>query len=173
MSAFGQGAAELNHSCEQSTLLRAVKEVFSLFLKLIIFVNMTKELEKLRVDKYLWAIRLFKTRSLATEACRAGKVKLNGQNIKPSYIVKIGETFQIQKGIEKKIIRVTDLLERRVDAKTAVTFYEDLTPIEETYGYKSTFHAPVLKRDRGAGRPTKKDRREIDDLKDDFFTNGD
>lgn len=131
---------------------------------------MTKELEKLRIDKYLWAIRIFKTRSLATEACKAGKVKLNGQNIKPSYVVKIGETYQIQKGIEKKVIKVVGLLERRVDAPTAITFYEDLTPVEETYGYKTTFHAPLLKRDRGTGRPTKKDRREIDDLNGELFS---
>ncbi|WP_134090765.1 RNA-binding S4 domain-containing protein [Olivibacter sp. XZL3] len=134
---------------------------------------MTKELEKLRIDKYLWAIRIFKTRSLATEACKAGRVKLNGQNIKPSYVVKVGETYHIQKGIEKKVVKVLDLLDKRVDAKTAVTFYEDLTPVEETYGYKSMFHAPVLKRDRGTGRPTKKDRREIDDLKDELFLNDD
>ena len=134
---------------------------------------MAKELEKLRIDKYLWAIRIFKTRSLATEACKAGRVKLNGQNIKPSYVVKVGETYHIQKGIEKKVVKVLDLLDKRVDAKTAVTFYEDLTPVEETYGYKSTFHAPVLKRDRGTGRPTKKDRREIDDLKDEWFAEED
>ncbi|MCT1524260.1 MULTISPECIES: RNA-binding S4 domain-containing protein [Sphingobacterium] len=129
------------------------------------------EAEKLRIDKYLWAIRIFKTRSLATEACKAGRVKLNGQNVKPSYVVKVGETYQIQKGIERKVILVTGLLERRVDAKTAVQFYEDHTPVEETYAFKSTFHAPVLKRDRGTGRPTKKDRREIDDLKSDWWDN--
>ncbi|MFC6102630.1 RNA-binding S4 domain-containing protein [Olivibacter domesticus] len=130
---------------------------------------MTKEIEKLRIDKYLWAIRVFKTRSLATEACKAGKVKLSGQNIKPSYVVKVGEVYHIQKGIEKKVIRVVDLLEKRMDAKTAALYYEDQTPIEDTYGYKSAFHAPILRRDRGTGRPTKKDRREIDDLKEDFF----
>lgn len=122
--------------------------------------------EKLRIDKYLWAIRAFKTRSLATEACKAGRVKLDGQTIKASHIVKIGEVYTIQKGIERKVIRVTALLEKRVDAKTAINFYEDITPVEDTYGYKSMFHAPVLKRDRGTGRPTKKDRREIDDLLD-------
>lgn len=120
--------------------------------------------EKLRIDKYLWSIRLFKTRTLATEACKAGRVKLNGQNIKPSYEVKIGDVYNIQKGIEKKVVKVIGLLDRRVDAKTAVQFYEDQTPVEETVGYKSVFQAPVLKRDRGTGRPTKKDRREIDDL---------
>lgn len=131
---------------------------------------MAQELEKLRIDKYLWSIRVFKTRSLATEACNAGKVKLNGQNIKPSYSVKIGETYQIQKGIERKVIKVVDLLKQRVDAKTAVLFYQDITPIEETHAYKSVFQAPILKRDRGAGRPTKKDRRDIDELKNENWT---
>ncbi len=130
---------------------------------------MAAETEKLRIDKYLWAIRLFKTRSLATEACKAGRVKLNGQNVKPSYVVKVGERYTIQKGIERKEILITGLLARRVDAKTAVQFYEDHTPVEDTYGFKSVFHAPVLKRDRGMGRPTKKDRREIDDLKNDWW----
>src|ERR1700710_3045641 len=127
------------------------------------------EKEKLRIDKYLWAIRIFKTRSLATEACKAGRVKLNGQNIKPAHEVRIGETYQVSKGIERKVIKVTGLLENRADAKTAVNFYEDVTPVEQTQAFKSMFHAPMLSRDRGAGRPTKKDRREIDDLKDDFF----
>lgn len=125
---------------------------------------MASENEKLRIDKYLWAIRLFKTRSLATEACKAGRVKLNGSNVKASYIVKVGEIYSIQKGIERKVILVTGLLERRGDAKIAAAHYTDQTPVEDTYGFKSTFHAPVLKRDRGAGRPTKRDRREIDGL---------
>ena len=122
------------------------------------------EKEKLRIDKYLWCIRVFKTRTLATEACKAGRVKLNGQNVKPSYEVKPGEIYHISKGIERKQIKVTGLLFNRVDAKTAVNFYEDLTPVEDTQRFKSMFHSPVLKRDRGTGRPTKKDRREIDDL---------
>jgi ribosome-associated heat shock protein Hsp15 len=127
------------------------------------------EKEKLRIDKYLWAIRIFKTRTLASDACKAGRVKLDGQNIKPSHEVKTGETYQVSKGIERKILKVTGLLESRADAKTAVNFYEDITPLEQTQAFKSMFHAPLLKRDRGTGRPTKKDRREIDDLKDDFF----
>lgn len=127
------------------------------------------EKEKLRIDKYLWAIRIFKTRSLATEACKAGRIKLNGQNVKASAVVKIGDVYAIQKGPERKIVLVTGLLERRVDAKTAVQFYQDQTPVEETYAFKSVFQAPVLKRDRGTGRPTKKDRREIDDLKTDWW----
>lgn len=130
---------------------------------------MPTETEKLRIDKYLWAIRIFKTRSLATEACKAGKVKLNGQNVKPSYPVKLDEIYHIQKGIEKKVLKVTGLLEKRAAATTAALHYVDLTPVEETYGYKSVFHAPVLKRDRGTGRPTKRDRREIDELQSDWL----
>ncbi len=122
------------------------------------------EQEKLRIDKYLWAIRLFKTRSLATDACKAGRIKLNGQNLKPSAIVKIGEIYQVSKGNEKKVIQVIELLNNRVESKIAVTKYKDLTPEEETHAFKSMFHAPSLKRDRGSGRPTKKDRRETDDL---------
>jgi len=125
--------------------------------------------EKLRIDKYLWSIRLFKTRSLATDACKAGRVKKQGTNIKPSHEVKIGEVYQVSKAIEKKIIKVLELLPSRVDAKKAVLAYADLTPPEETAKYKSMFHSPILTRDRGAGRPTKKDRREIDDLSDGFF----
>jgi ribosome-associated heat shock protein Hsp15 len=127
------------------------------------------EKEKLRIDKYLWSIRAFKTRTLAADACKAGRVKLNGNNIKPSHEVKVDEVYQISKGPDRRTIKVTGLLESRVDAKKAVTYYQDITPVEETPAFKSMFHAPLLERDRGAGRPTKKDRREIDDLKDDFF----
>lgn len=127
------------------------------------------EKEKLRIDKYLWSIRVFKTRTLATEACKAGRVKLEGNNIKPSHEVRIGEVYQVSKGIDRKVIKVTALLETRLEAKKAVDYYVDITPVEQTQAFKTMFHAPMLSRDRGAGRPTKKDRREIDDLKDDFF----
>jgi len=131
------------------------------------------EKEKLRIDKYLWAIRIFKTRTLATEACKAGRVKLDGQNIKPSHEVKVGEIYQVSRGIERKVIRVTGLLENRMDAKNVVNFFADETPVEHTIQYKTMFHAPLLKRDRGEGRPTKRDRREIDDMKENFFNEGD
>lgn len=127
------------------------------------------ETGKLRIDKYLWAIRAFKTRSIATEACKAGRIKMDGQNLKPSHLVKTGEVYTMQKGAERRIIKVIALLERRVDARTAVTFYEDLTPAEESHAYKSMFHSPNLSRDRGTGRPTKKDRREIDELREGWF----
>lgn len=131
------------------------------------------EKEKLRIDKYLWAIRIFKTRTLATEACKAGRVKLEGQNIKPSHEVKIGEVYQVSKGPDRKVIKVTGLLENRMDAKSVVNFFADETPLEQTIQFKTMFHAPVLKRDRGTGRPTKRDRRDIDDLQSGFFEKGD
>ena len=131
---------------------------------------------KLRIDKYLWAIRAFKTRTLATDACKAGRVKLDGNNVKASHEVKIGETYHVSKGTERRQLKVTGLLYNRVDAKTAVNFYEDVTPVEHTQVFKSMFDSPLLRRDRGAGRPTKKERRDIDDLmgedsgpKDSFF----
>jgi len=127
------------------------------------------EKEKLRVDKYLWATRVFKTRTLAADACKAGRVKLDGVNVKPSHEVRLNEIYQVAKGPDRKVVKVTGLLENRVDAKTAVNFYQDITPVEQTPAFKSMFHAPMLKRDRGTGRPTKKDRREIDDLKTDYF----
>jgi ribosome-associated heat shock protein Hsp15 len=131
------------------------------------------EKEKLRIDKYLWSIRVFKTRTLAADACKAGRVKMDGNNIKPSHEVKLGDVYQVSKGPDRKTIRVTGLLENRTDAKTAVGFYEDITPVEETPGFKSMFHSPILKRDRGTGRPTKRDRREIDGLQSEYFVKGD
>ena len=128
-----------------------------------------QEPDKLRIDKYLWAIRAFKTRSISTEACKAGRVKFSGQNLKASHIVKVGEVYTVQKGSDRKIIQVVGLLERRVDAKTAVNFYKDITPGEETQAYKSMFHTSNLSRDKGTGRPTKRDRREIDDLQEGWF----
>lgn len=125
--------------------------------------------EKLRIDKYLWAIRAFKTRSVSTEACKAGRVKHMGQNLKASHLVKVGEVYTVQKGSDRKVIEVIALLGRRVDAKTAIQFYRDITPKEETQAYKSMFHSPNLSRDKGAGRPTKRDRREIDDLQEGWF----
>ena len=129
--------------------------------------------EKLRIDKYLWAIRVFKTRTLATDACKAGRVKLAGNNVKASHEVKPGEVYHVSKGIERREIKVTGLLFNRVDAKKAINFYEDVTPVEKTHAYRSVFHSPLLSRDRGAGRPTKKERRDIEDLMDDSSESAD
>ena len=125
--------------------------------------------EKLRIDKYLWAIRVFKTRSLAADACKANRIKLEGQGVKASYVVKIGDIYTCQKGTERKVIKVLGLLENRVDAQKAIAFYEDITPVEETRAYKLKFPISALTRDPGAGRPTKKDRRAIDNLNQDLL----
>lgn len=120
--------------------------------------------EKLRIDKYLWAIRMFKTRSLATEACKSGRVKLMGQSIKASHEIKLREVFSFNRGAEKKIIMVIALLNNRVDAQKAAQFFEDQSPPPDINPIGSSFYSFGGKRDRGTGRPTKKERRDIDDL---------
>ncbi len=127
--------------------------------------------DKTRIDKYLWAIRIFKTRSLASDACKAGRVKLESQSIKASYVVKEGDIIHIQKDQQKKIVKVIEILDKRVDAPTAQKYYEDLSPVNDTPRLFSVFTVPVLKRDRGTGRPTKKDRREIDDIQSSWESN--
>lgn len=122
------------------------------------------ELTKIRIDKWLWAVRLYKTRSLATEACIAGKVKIDGESTKPSYQIKYGQTIHINKQGEKWVIQVEKLIEKRVGAPIASTCYLDLTPAEEKNKLK--FPAVFYEvRDKGSGRPTKKDRRNIDEFK--------
>jgi ribosome-associated heat shock protein Hsp15 len=117
-----------------------------------------------RLDKYLWAIRLYKTRTLATEAIRAGHVTLNQQNPKPSHEVKIGETYEIRQGLITRTFKVIELLDRRVSAKLVPTYAEDLTPASEYLKLIQAREQAPLKRDPGAGRPTKRDRRKIEKL---------
>ena len=119
-----------------------------------------------RLDKYLWAIRVFKTRTDATDACKGGKVKVGGVNAKPSKEVKPGEVIQVHKGTVFYTYKVIKPLHNRVGASLVEEYAENLTPEEEL----AKLHAPVetffVKRDRGAGRPTKKDRREMEHLWD-------
>jgi len=116
----------------------------------------------IRIDKWLWAVRLFKTRTLASDACRGGKVSLNNASVKPSKEVKPGDVLQMRIGILTKTVKVTGIIANRVSAKLAVNYVEDLTPPEEYEKLKSNKDDFFVKRDRGTGRPTKKDRREID-----------
>jgi ribosome-associated heat shock protein Hsp15 len=123
-------------------------------------------MESVRLDKWLWAVRLFKTRSLATEACKGGKVKMQGVNAKPSREVKVGDEVEvIQSGIRKKV-RVKQVAKNRVGAKLVPDLMEDLTPQEELEKLDMMRQLNYEKRSRGTGRPTKKDRRMIDRLKD-------
>jgi len=116
----------------------------------------------IRIDKWLWAVRLFKTRTLASDACRGGKVLLNNSPVKPSKDIKTDDIVQVKIGPFTKTVKVTGIIGNRVSAKLAVDFVEDLTPPEEYEKLKSKKDDFFVKRDRGTGRPTKKDRREID-----------
>ena len=121
--------------------------------------------EKLRIDKYLWSIRMFKTRSLAAEACNNGKVKWNGVSVKPSKTVHIGEKYEIKTEEKKWLIEVTGLLHHRVQYSEAIKFYMDLTPVEEKQKVQaSAFVFHTGKRKSKQGRPTKKDKRDLDEF---------
>jgi len=125
------------------------------------------EKEKLRIDKYLWAIRLFKTRSQAADACDKSKVKLNGDNVKASKTVTLGDEYEVKSEVKKWVIKVTGLLDHRVQYSEAITYYTDITPADELDRIK--FEAAVFntgKRMSKQGRPTKKDKREIDGFMD-------
>ncbi len=125
------------------------------------------EKEKLRIDKYLWAIRLFKTRSQAADACDKSKVKLKGDNVKPSKTVAIGDEYEVKSEAKRWVIKVTGLLDHRVQYTEAITYYTDITPADELDRIKfeaATFNTG--KRQSKVGRPTKKDKRDIDGFMD-------
>lgn len=125
------------------------------------------ETEKLRLDKYLWAIRLFKTRSQAADACDKNKVKYKGDNAKAARSVNIGDEFEVKTEAKRWVIKVTGLLYKRVQYSEAIKFYTDMTPAEELDRIK--FEAAVFhtgKRLSKQGRPTKKDKRDLDDFMD-------
>ena len=114
-----------------------------------------------RIDKWLWAVRLFKTRTLAAEACRAGHVEIAGQKVKPSRSVRVGEIISAHVGIITRTVRVLGLIEKRVGASIVNQHAEDLTPALEYEKLKERraeprFYPP------GFGRPTKKHRRAVD-----------
>jgi ribosome-associated heat shock protein Hsp15 len=121
-----------------------------------------------RIDKYLWAIRIYKTRTLAADAIKGGKVKFGNSAIKPSKEVKPGDVLTIQSGPIQKTIQVIELTEQRHAAKEAVNYYKDLTSPEEYQKLIALKNQPFMRRDRGTGRPTKKERRDIDDLLEDL-----
>ena len=121
--------------------------------------------EKLRIDKYLWSIRIFRTRSLASEACEKGRVKLNGAAVKASKNVTVNDEYEIKAEERKWVIKVTGLLDHRVQYSEAIKYYIDLTPAEENERSQiqtSSFHTG--KRLSKIGRPTKKQRRDLDDF---------
>jgi ribosome-associated heat shock protein Hsp15 len=123
------------------------------------------EKDKLRIDKYLWAIRLFKTRSQAADACDKGKVKLNGDNCKASRTVNVNDEYEVKTEAKRWVIKVMALLDHRVQYSEAIKYYSDITPAEELD--RIQFQAAVFhtgKRMSKQGRPTKKDKRDLDDF---------
>ena len=119
----------------------------------------------IRIDKYLWAVRQFKTRTMAGDACRGGKVRLNGAPIKASREIKVGDTIEIATPGLTKVIKVLELLNNRVGAPKVPEFIQDITPQDAIDQAKLVRQTNFEKRDRGIGRPTKRDRRDIEALK--------
>ena len=125
------------------------------------------EKEKLRLDKYLWAIRLFKTRSQAGDACDKGKIKHKGDNAKASRAVQVGDEYEVKTENKRWVIKVAELLFKRVQYSDAIKYYIDITPAEELDRIKfqaAAFHTG--KRMSKQGRPTKKDKRDLEGFMD-------
>lgn len=112
-----------------------------------------------RLDRWLWAVRLYKTRTLAAEACRGGHVKVNGQPVKPSRDVRVGDLVQARTGELHRTVRVRGTLENRLATKAVPLYLEDLTPPEEVERARNPESRAGLFRAPGSGRPTKRDRR--------------
>jgi len=125
-------------------------------------------LEKVRVDKWLWAVRIFKSRTLASDVCKQGHVKSGGKTLKPSSLVSRGDVLRVRRNGYDMQYEVLDLLAKRVGAPIAVTCYRDITPEEELRKFDEWFigknRAEV--REKGAGRPTKRERRDLESFKD-------
>ncbi len=120
----------------------------------------------MRIDKWLWCMRLFKTRALATAACRVGSVQIDDQPLKPAREVHAGELIKVKQGLVTRTLRVIAAPASRIAAKLVPEFCTDLTPPEEFEKLKTHRVQQILARDRGTGRPTKRDRRLLDQLRD-------
>jgi len=121
-----------------------------------------------RIDKWLWAVRIFKTRAIATEACSGGKVKIDGTTVKASRKIQAGDVIQVRKGVIKFMYKVLKIVEKRMGAKLIIDYVEDLTPDDEIAKLESPHKQPLQTREKGQGRPTKKERRKIDQLREKF-----
>lgn len=124
---------------------------------------------EVRVDKYLWAMRIYKTRSIATDACKCGRVKMNGVEVKPSRMFHVGDVFSVRKGPITYTYRILQLWGNRLGAKMVPEYLQDLTPKEQLELLELARFAAQSGRDRGTGRPTKKDRREIEQFFSDDY----
>lgn len=122
--------------------------------------------ESARIDKWLWAARIFKTRSIAADACKNSRVTINGQNVKPSHIVKVGETVNVKKPPVVYSFRILKCIEQRVGAKFIPEIYENVTDPKQYEILEMSRISGFVDRARGTGRPTKKERRSLDAFTD-------
>lgn len=120
----------------------------------------------LRLDKFIWSVRLSKTRSIATELISKGKIKINGTDVKPSKEVKVNDVINVSKNSALFSYKVKALLDKRIGPKLVVDFIEDITPLEEVEKFKLYNESQSIYRQYGTGKPTKKDRRSLDDFLD-------
>ncbi|MFA5444024.1 MAG: RNA-binding S4 domain-containing protein [Bacteroidales bacterium] len=120
----------------------------------------------MRLDKYLWAIRVFKTRSEAADACRGSAIKVNGQDVKPSREIHEGDILVVRKGPVYYSYRVLQQLDKRQPAKNVPLYVLDITPLEELEKLQQPRETIVIYRQKGTGRPTKKERRKLDEIMD-------
>ena len=129
------------------------------------------ETTKIRVDKWLWSVRVFKTRTQATDACKRNNVKIKTKSVKPSSLISIDEIIEVHKNGFNLTFKVLKLISKRVGSPIAITCYENLTPESEMNKYSDWFigKAQPETREKGTGRPTKRERREIDSFKDRIF----
>lgn len=119
---------------------------------------------EVRIDKWLWAVRIFKTRTIASDACKLGRVTINGQRVKPSKMVKVGEIIDVKKPPITYSFKVLALSENRMGAKLVPGFMENVTKKEQLDLLEMTRVSGFIDRAKGMGRPTKKDRRDMDDF---------
>jgi len=117
----------------------------------------------MRIDKWLWAVRLFKTRTQASEACDQNKIIVLDHPVKPSRMIKEGDEIRIKRTGLTRIIKILKLTENRLSAKLVADYFLDATPQEEIDSYKARLTKVTIYRDPGTGRPTKRDRRMLDD----------
>ena len=126
-------------------------------------------MSEVRVDKYLWAMRIYKTRSIAADACKNGRVSMSGVQLKPSRTFKVGDTFNVRKGPIIYTYKVLQLTENRLGAKLVPEYIQDCTSPQQLELLELARMAGNGTRDRGLGRPTKKDRRDIETIFDELI----
>jgi len=125
----------------------------------------------MRIDKWLWNVRIFKSRTKATNACKKGAIKIGESRLKPSSLITVNSKIEVRKDGFILEFLIKELIPKRVSATLAEPCYDNITPLEELNKFKNWFmgKAPAERRDKGLGRPTKRERRDIDEFKDEIF----